>query len=123
MFHSIVQGYETIGRKTTVQKLRQILSQELDMGQLDNYRNLYKMLEQERQELDIQTQKRKQEQIQLKKGSQTENMSRNQVSTIVNKYKEVGEELKVLQQEQEYNKTNLKEFAFMDTITHGMNDG
>lgn len=123
LFHSIVQGYETIGRKTTVQKLRQILSQELDMGQLDNYRNLYKMLEQERQELDIQTQKRKQEQIQLKKGSQTENMSRNQVSTIVNKYKEVGEELKVLQQEQEYNKTNLKEFAFMDTITHGMNDG
>ena len=123
LFHSIVQGYETIGRKTTVQKLRQILSQELDMGQLDNYRNLYKMLEQERQELDIQKKKKKEEQIQLKKGSQTENMSRNQVSTIVNKYKAVGEELSLLEQEQEYNKSNLKEFAFMDTITHGMDDG
>lgn len=122
-FSSLVQAFETTGRDTTVEKLRQTLSQELTMGQFDTYRNLYKSLEQETQELDIQLKKKKEEQIQLKKGSQTEGISRNQSTTILEKYKQVGKDIQQLEKEKEYNNINKKEFKFMETILHGMDDG
>jgi predicted NAD-dependent protein-ADP-ribosyltransferase YbiA (DUF1768 family) len=123
LFLSLVQAFETIGRETTVEKLRQTLSQELTMGQFDIYRNLYKSLEQEAQELDIQLKKKKEEQIQLKKSSQTQGISRNQNNTILEKYKQVGKEIQQLEKEKEYNNINKKEFKFMETVLHGMEDG
>jgi len=121
-FLSIVQGMETIGMETSVEKLRKILSQELDMGQIDTYISLHKMLQEEKKNLEIQVKKHKEELVQLKKGSVETSINRNQVHAIVNKYKETEALLKRLSMEQEVNVSNQKDFAFMDTILYGMDD-
>lgn len=121
-FLSIVQGMETVGMETSVSKLRQILAQELDMGQIDTYISLHKMLQEEKKNLEMQVKKHKEELVQLKKGSVETSINRNQVHTIVNKYKETEALLKRLSMEQEINMSNQKDFAFIDTILYGMDD-
>jgi predicted NAD-dependent protein-ADP-ribosyltransferase YbiA (DUF1768 family) len=122
-FHAVVQGVATIGMDTSVEKLRKTLSQELDIGQVDIYRNLHKMLQEEKKNLEEKIKLNKEELIRLKKGSDTTSISRNQANTIVNKYKETEDLLKRLSQEQSLNESNQKDFRFMDTILYGMDDG
>jgi len=122
-FHAVVQGVATIGMETSVEKLRKTIAQELDIGQVDTYRNLHKMLQEEKKNLEDQTKQNKEELIRLKKGSDTTSISRNQANIIVNKYKETEDLLKRLSQEQSLNESNQKDFKFMDTILYGMDDG
>lgn len=122
-FLSIVQGMETIGMETSVEKLRKILSQELDKAQIDTYLELYKMIQAEKTNLEEQVKKSQEELIKLKKASNSTSISRTQATAIVNKYKDTENLLKTLRLEQEVNESNQREYKFMETILYGMNDG
>jgi hypothetical protein len=122
-FTSVVEAYKSIGLETTVPKLRAMLSQEVHIAQVEEYRKIYMDLMKEKNNLDIELKKKELALSDLKRSKSNPSLSLENARKIVELSKSNQEEKESLTEQQEMNELNIKDFAFMKTILYDMNEG
>ena len=115
LFATIRDAYRGIGKETTVDKLRKLVSEEADETQFEEYRNMYLTIvselnqkQKEMREIESQLRKLKQEQEQ--------NTDKDISSALLLQIKEFKNQYDMLKRERNNSKLLLHEFNYMKDI-------
>lgn len=115
LFATIRDAYRGIGKETTVDKLRKLVSEEADETQFEEYRNMYLTIvselnqkQKEMREIESQLRKLKQEQEQ--------NTNKDISSALLLQIKEFKNQYDMLKRERNNSKLLLHEFNYMKDI-------
>tara|TARA_B110000093_G_C12965531_1_gene409435 strand:+ start:1284 stop:3470 length:2187 start_codon:yes stop_codon:yes gene_type:complete len=121
-FTSVMDSYKTIGFETTVPKLRAMISQEIQIAQVEQYRNIYMDLIKENNNLDIELNTKEVALTELRRSKSASSLSIENARKIVKLSKRNQEEKESIVEQQEINNLNMIDFSFMKTILYDTND-
>ena len=117
-FHSVQKAYAYIGQDTTIPKLRKLVSQEIDITQVQEYRTLYLDLAKEKNNLSTELEQNTQQYQDLKRSQANPSVDRKQARKIVDMSNRNRIEKDSIQVQQTTNTENLRHFAFMKAILY-----
>lgn len=121
-FTTIQKAFESIGEKTTVQQLRDLLANEVTVAQVETYRDLYNMSMSEYHDLQRKVKQNAIDYKELNHSRKTPALSQSQAKIILEKTKSNLAEKEIIQTELEVNKETLEEFGFMKAILYNTMD-
>ena len=117
-FHSVQKAYASIGQATTIPKLRKLVSQEIDITQVQEYRTLYLDLVKEKNNLSTELEQNTQQYQDLKRSQANPSLDRKQARKIVELSNENRIQKDSIQVQHSTNEDNLRHFAFMKAILY-----
>jgi predicted NAD-dependent protein-ADP-ribosyltransferase YbiA (DUF1768 family) len=114
-FSAVRQAYESIGMKTTVANLRQLLSDRIKIEQFNMYKELYENSEKEIENIKKNISEKKLENIKIT-DKLSKNISRTEKQEIIQKSKILKSEINDLTNSLQLYKNNIENYKFMKNI-------
>jgi predicted NAD-dependent protein-ADP-ribosyltransferase YbiA (DUF1768 family) len=114
-FAAVRQAYESIGMRTTVANLRQLLSDRISIEQFNIYNQLYKENEEEIERIKKNIDEKKIENIKMT-NKLSKNISKTEKQEIVQKGRILRTEINDLKNELQLHKQNIENYKFMKNI-------
>jgi len=115
LFNTIVDGFDSIGQVTTVNQLRNKLSEDIKLETFQDYKDRYNMFSKEINQTRSDSIVKKKEYEKLKESLAT-TIDREQQLIIRNDALKLKKEYETLKREHEYAKQNIEEVIFMKDI-------